>query len=74
MSGQLARLGRLRHPVLCVEPVQAMLDQAEVGGLGHITRVCEVELSTKPSQNFTVPRGGPYFCIKNVLKNCDKWA
>ena len=34
--GLLARLGGLRQPVLCVEPVQAMLDRAQVNKIAHI--------------------------------------
>ena len=35
-SGLLAKLGKLRQPVLCVEPVQAMLDRAEVNNIANI--------------------------------------
>ena len=34
--GLLARLGGLRQPVLCVEPVQAMLDRAKVNKIPNI--------------------------------------
>ena len=34
--GLLAKLGGLRQPVLCVEPVQAMLDRAKVNKIANI--------------------------------------
>ncbi len=36
IAGLLARLGGLRQPVLCVEPVQAMLDRARVNNIANI--------------------------------------
>ena len=35
-AGLLARLAGLRQPALCVEPVQAMLDRAEVNKIANI--------------------------------------
>ena len=36
IAGLLARLGGLRQPVLCVEPVKAMLDRARVNNIANI--------------------------------------
>jgi len=35
-AGLLAKLGKLRQPVLCVEPVQAMLDRAAINNIANI--------------------------------------
>ena len=40
-SVQLARLGKLQHPVLCVEPVKEMLDVAVSNQLEGIETLCE---------------------------------
>ena len=40
-SVQLARLGKLQHPVLCVEPVREMLDVAVSNQLEGIETLCE---------------------------------
>ena len=41
VEGMLVRLGNLTQPVLCVDPVQEMLDVAEANKMENIETLCE---------------------------------
>lgn len=59
--GLLARLGGLRQPVLCVEPVQAMLDRAKLNKIANI-QVRHIMMVTRSLEMLTDYR----LCVRPV--------